>query len=621
MRVSMMMLGLLIPAAVQGQRAPAIDRSMSVGAQATLVQSQDMLPQDTGQVILRRVWSGPEASPWGGLSPDGRYVTFVEWPRGDLALRDMRTGEVRCLTNRSENDPEGAYPDVSIMSRDGRRVAYSWYPGDWVWEMHVVDIDGSNRKILLQGPEGNAEPFDFSPDGQEVLVSLPIPGERRKALALVSVADGSKRVLKEFDDRGLMDAIFSPDGEYVLYTTAVAGEPQRDIFTLSLADRRQHTLIENPADDYILGWVPGTDYVLFASDRTGTLGAWVIQVKDGSPVGSPTLVKPDLWQATPLGLTTDGAFYYGVRVSSQAVRLATVDPQTKRLLGEPIPIDPRQHGNSMRPRWSPDGRYLSYVKQNGSPWQHVVGIRSMETGETREIETGLLRAIGGCSARWSPDARSFIMCGRDRSGGRGLFQVDVQTGRTVAVKRFEGGASFWTDWAPDGKTIYYRVDYGEESRIEALDLETGAERILRSSYSPFWIVMIYVDVSPDGREMAFWESEQGTGNWHLRVIPTSPGGRDVPARELLTLGRESRPIQGVNWSPDGRHLLYMAREGDAARLWRVPAAGGEPERLDLVLEGPPNRPPLFSPDGRRIAFEAGESSWEIWVMQNFLPKE
>lgn len=606
-----MLLAMLVAGGIPDMQRPA---------QTQLLHARALQQQDTSRMILRRVWSGPQANALGRVTPDGRYLTFVYWP--DVGLRDMQSGALRRVTDAAAWDPTGGYADMSVVSPDGKRVAYQWAPGWWAWALEVIDLDGSNRKTLLSGSSptpGEAYPMDWTPDGREVLIATRANG--KAALALVSASTGAVRVLAEVDHGMLDNGRFSPDGRYVVYNALVSQQSKRDIFVLSVADHRVRELVGGPADDGVLGWVPGTDSVLFSSDRTGTRGIWVVPVKDGRPAGSPTLVKPDLWQEPwPLGFTTDGAFYYGIRISTYAVRLATIDAETKRLLGEPTLIDPRQDRNSMRPRWSPDGRYLSYLKTNGSPLHQIVVIRSMETGETREIETGLLQ--GGCSAQWSPDARSFAMCGRDSTGHRGLFQVDVQTGKTVPLKLLEnGGVSFWTDWAPDGSTIYYRVDYGKESRIEALDLETGAERTVRSALSPNWIVMVYVDVSPDGRELAYWENESESGDWHLRVIPTSAEGRSLPPREVLTVGKERQPIRGVKWTRDGQYLLYMAQEGDSLRLWRVAATGGKPTRHDLVLPGPMSGLPQFSPDGRRIAWSSGASSWEIWVMKNFLPKE
>jgi Tol biopolymer transport system component len=241
----------------------------------------------------------------------------------------------------------------------------------------------------------------------------------------------------------------------------------------------------------------------------------------------------------------------------------------------------------------------------------------METGETRYIEPDL---GGACPARWSPDGQSFLFCGSQRGGGRGLFQVDVHTGEVVPLRFFENnGVSFWTNWGPDGETVYYRVDYGEESRIEALHLATGEVRTLRTVQPPDWIVMLYVEVSPDGGHLAFWEwSEEAT---HLYVIPTSEVEGEPTPTELLVVPRKADGGRGgvgfVRWSQDGRYVLYLDTDTEGTRLWRVPAAGGEPEPTELFFEK--WEYPQFSPDGTRIAFDWGESSWEVWVMENYLP--
>ena len=55
-------------------------------------------------------------------------------------------------------------------------------------------------------------------------------------------------------------------------------------------------------------------------------------------------------------------------------------------------------------------------------------------------------------------------------------------------------------------------------------------------------------------------------------------------------------------------------------LWRIPIAGGEPQRTGLSVEGIGIVAP--HPDGRRIAFDTGNrggSPNELWVLENFLP--
>jgi Tol biopolymer transport system component len=74
--------------------------------------------------------------------------------------------------------------------------------------------------------------------------------------------------------------------------------------------------------------------------------------------------------------------------------------------------------------------------------------------------------------------------------------------------------------------------------------------------------------------------------------------------------------------PDGKNILFgKPQDGDRSivELWRIPAAGGEPQKAGLSM----SRLTLLrvSPDGKSIAFTASEqqAKSEVWVMENFLP--
>lgn len=58
-----------------------------------------------------------------------------------------------------------------------------------------------------------------------------------------------------------------------------------------------------------MGWVPESNHVLFASDRTGTNSLWSLAVVDGKPEGAPTLLKRDVGRILPLGFARDGSFF------------------------------------------------------------------------------------------------------------------------------------------------------------------------------------------------------------------------------------------------------------------------------------------------------------------------
>jgi hypothetical protein len=63
-------------------------------------------------------------------------------------------------------------------------------------------------------------------------------------------------------------------------------------------------------------------------------------------------------------------------------------------------------------------------------------------------------------------------------------------------------------------------------------------------------------------------------------------------------------------------LKQPSHDESKTELWRIPLQGGEPQKLDLTAEK--MREIRVHPDGRHIAFTAGQDKQEVWVMENFL---
>src|SRR5712691_10965757 len=241
----------------------------------------------SSEMVTRRVWAGqvpPDGYVVGSVSPDGRYLSDVDWTTGDLALRDLMTGKTRRLTN------EGMFlnqPSFSVISLDGKEVAYNWFNKNGPPDLRVVRMDGSAPRILYE--EALALPTDWSPDGKHILTLL-YKEPSTFQIAVISVVDSSVRVLKTLDSYSLKIK-FSPDGRYIAYDARQQDSDNSDIFLLAADGSREIRLVEHPADDQLLGWTPDGSHILFASDRSGTMSAWMIRVADGKPQGSPELVK------------------------------------------------------------------------------------------------------------------------------------------------------------------------------------------------------------------------------------------------------------------------------------------------------------------------------------------
>jgi len=578
-------------------------------------------------ITIRQISAGPGPTVMGAPSPDGRHLTFVDWESGNLALRDLVTGQTRRITSDGVWSDHSEWAEFSVVSPDGKHVAYQWFNKDLFYELRVLTLDGSKPRVVLRDKELiYAWPSAWTPDGQQILANLQ-QKDYSYRIAFVSVADGSVKVLKSLDWHYPDRMSLSPDGRYIVYDApAREGSFLRDIFLLSADGQRETRLVGDPADDRHPIWTPDGEQVLFTSDRAGPVSLWGVTVADGRPAGVPRLVKPDLGRVSDsLGMTRQGAYYYELDLGTEDVYLAEMDPATGKLARPPEHL-PRFVGSNLASSFSRDGRYLAYFSRRGGfsgPGDVALVIRSIESGEERELR--VKPYIRATPVRWYPDGRSLVVAVRETEWALcSFYRVDTQTGAASLLRKPVARRVVVTELSPDGKTLlFWRPDADEPAeptlhRLIARRLETGQEdEIFRVQLRGWGLGRIVA--SPDGRWLAFTVRGSRSQPWTVRVVPTSGG----EAREVLST-REPENIWGdeMGWTPDSRYLLVVRHAGPPqgkTQLWRVPLEGGEPQKVGPPMEG--MRFPCVHPDGRRISFTAGiPRRTEIWVMENFLPE-
>src|SRR5205085_1006138 len=149
-------------------------------------------------------------------------------------------------------------------------------------------------------------PWDWSPDGKWIAVAISRV-DKTAQIGIISVADGTLRVLKSVDWRGSTMLVFSPDGKYLAYDlTAGDGVEQRDVFVLAVDGSREIPAIVSPSQDVVIGWSNDGRRLLFASDRGGSVGLWSVRFVGGNVEGSPEVLRRDIGELSPLGFTDAG---------------------------------------------------------------------------------------------------------------------------------------------------------------------------------------------------------------------------------------------------------------------------------------------------------------------------
>ncbi len=595
------------------------DQSESVAdARARLALLEQALshPEEQGPTF-RQIWADtPDAFFVGAPSPDGRYLSYVDWEGfGNLGVRDLVTGENRLLTNIDSWDAgEMAYH--SVFSPDSRQLVYTWQNKEGNGELRIIGIEGGATRVLYTGV-GWPFPASWSSDGKHILAWLNQP--ETVDIVLVTVEDGSVRKLKSPPTSPGFESMrmsLSPDGQYIAYNYAPREDSEnQDIFLLAADGSRQIPLVEHPADDVVLGWEPGGKRVLFKSDRTGSADIWDIQVVGGKPQGDSRLVRPAMGNIFPLGLTPEGALYYGLHSGWSDIFTAELDPETGEVLSEPVKAVEQYEGYNSAPDWSPDGQYLvcRSSKGEGVGWGAALLIRSSLTEEIREL---IPKRVGGLNfhfLRWSPDGHSVLGVGSDEKGQYGaLWAIDVQTGDAEIIARPDdpNGAIFQPNWSPDGRAVFYSQRFGGARRIIRHEIETGVKEELLS-YSPSSAIsdiIRHLTLSPDGKQLAFLADDT------VKLISATGG----EPRELIQVN----DVHTIAWTRDGRYILYGKTGEDSkdmVELWRISANGGESQKLELAMSNLMHL--RVHPDGRRIAFTASQqpAKSEVWVMENFLP--
>jgi Tol biopolymer transport system component len=579
--------------------------------------NERLLASHSDRITVREVWPGyTEGMP----SPDGRYFSFVDWDAdGNLGIRDLTTGEKKVLTSNSEAPK--AYAEYSAFSPDGTKIAYDWYGGEkGIYELRILDLDKGNIRTLL-GRNAGFNRIGVSWSHDQSHIATVILGEKQHKIGWVSTKDGATRVLTTLGASmpgGPNNLFPSPDDRYVAYSYTSRKDPSNfDIFLVSTDGSGDVIpLVEHPANDRVLGWLPGKDELLFLSDRSGSWDVWMLPVKNGQRAGDLVRVYPNLGNISPLGFTNSGAYYFEVYSRWMENFVSSFDPETGKLAGS---LTQPLSGYKQSLDWSPDGRRLAYVDVQSTPegpgfFSGSLHIRNLDNGEDKQIPCG----IGVMDVRWSPNGESFLVSGAqerkvvDYHIKTGLYLVDAQTGKTRLVAERPNSRIVIGEWAPDGKSIYF-VD---RDAIVLHDLETGREKKLLTQ--PHLVDSLALALSPDGVFLAaiIGDPEKGSG---LITVNISNG----EVNKTVSLSRPYFPsgtgfaIRGFDWSADGKYLFYLeSGEKGGTNLCRVSRQGGTPEKLWHTDKAVHDLRIL--PDGKHLTFAETHHVESLWVMEGLL---
>ncbi len=429
---------------------------------------------------VRRLTSHPGSEGRPRFSPDGKLVAFTGQYEGniDVYLIAAEGGVPQRLTWHPGIDAVRDFaPDGSAVLFISQRSSYT----NRFFQLYTVPIEGGFETKL---PLPNAFKAAYSPDGKKIAYTpLSDPfnqwknyrGGTATRIWIYDVADHSIEEIPQLEGRcndtdpmwldGRVCFRSDRDGEFNLYSY--------DSKTKKVARLTQH------ADFPVLDASAGAGRVVY--EQAGWLH--VFDPAKSSSERIPLRVTADLVEVRP-------RFVKG----KDYVRSASISPSGKRAAfdfrGEIVTL-PAEKGDphyltrtpavhERYPAWSPDGKSVAYVSDEGGENQLHVAPQDGR-GEVRRF------ALGGAGfyvdPDWSPDGKRISFVDNSRS----LFVLDLESGAVKKIAQEPIYGVFPTlshAWSPDSRWIAYTlITETNFKRIHLYDVQNGVSHALTDALS------------------------------------------------------------------------------------------------------------------------------------------
>lgn len=493
-------------------------------------------------------------------SPDGTMISFSYY--GDIWVVSAHGGRAERLT------VSNGYESTSYWSPDGKWIAFvtdRWGSDD----ICIIPSDGSGSATRLTYYSMYDDLFGWTPDG-EYLVFESFRQTLRPSLYKISVDGGLPEMLTRFTAR---EVCFTPDGKGMYYMRGGAawwrrryrGSASQDIWFKELPDGESRRITDLPGRDGYPMYSKVDGKLYFVSNRHADAvnNLWCTNI-DGANPKQLTFEREDIhfpeisWDGSTIAYECYGSLCtYDVATGEQMKVTITVTEDHKE---SPFYLE-RFMSKATEFALSPDEHELAFVVHG------EIFIMQLKDGKTEKVVRLTDTPFIEKHISWHPENELLVYTAME-----------------------DGDMDIWTI-EPKSEEKFYD------------DLLFASKKLLNTDESEAKPLF-----SPDGEMIAYFKNRE---QLYVMTKNGTQSTKLCPHNDVLW----------IDWSPDSKWITFSR----TTLGWRedifVVRADGSAECINISNHPNDDYKPMWSNDGRRIAYASRDAIGNLWMKYVFLRKE
>ncbi len=533
------------------------------------------------------------------LSPDGKLFAYTI---DELGQKSLWVGNVGGGNHLQLRAPEEAVYRSLTFSPDNSHLLYSLRDANNANAsmMRIPVLGGLQEKIL-----DNVDTFSLSPDGKEIAVVRPSPGDDSKISVSIAPLDGSPQ-------RDI--AAFEASQRFIASTLSWRKDGSKIAFALIAPDLPFRTEIA------ILDLVTGAlERIEHQAVREVTRTAWLddgsglifigVDLNSFSSVPHYQMYQLDYPSGAVQRVTNDRS-QYGASWHNDAGASLSISGSEQALLT----VDHRQLNNVWLAAaddltqqrqitfgsfgkydglwgidWTPDGRIIYNTSDTES--QYIAAI-SMDGDDQKQltpsgnVDSSLSVTVDG----------KYIVFHSNRAPDFSIWRTDIDGSN--ARQLTSGGHAFLPTPSPDGQWVYFKSYIGKSSGwLCRVPIDGGEQQCFTERETSF------ASFSPDGKYIA---AAYRTDKSRFAIFSAA----DHSLVRQIDIPKNATPSVHIRWKPDSK--TFTVRDAYKG-YWNFPV-DGEPYK---VVGLPDERLYNFSwsRDGKWLAFVRGQEIRDVILLQ------